>query len=85
MADTGETTADVATLSFEAALEQLGRIVRQLEDGQVALDDAITLFERANALKAHCDARLAAAEARIESIRTNAGGEATGTEPFHAG
>ena len=49
---------DLATLSFEDALEQLAGIVRQLEAGQVPLDSAISLYERATALKAHCDARL---------------------------
>ena len=77
-------SADVATLSFEAALDQLGRIVRQLEEGQVPLDEAIALYERATALKAHCDARLRDAEARIERIRLSADGAPQGTAPFDA-
>lgn len=72
----------VATLSFEAALEELGGIVRQLEEGQVPLDHAIALFERATALKGHCDERLRSAEARIERIRLSADGAAQGTAPF---
>jgi exodeoxyribonuclease VII small subunit len=74
--------SDIAALSFEDALEQLGRIVRELESGQAPLDAAITLYERATALKAHCDARLRAAEARIERIRTGADGAAVGVAPF---
>jgi exodeoxyribonuclease VII small subunit len=75
---------DLATLSFEDALEQLAGIVRQLEAGQVPLDSAISLYERATALKAHCDARLRDAEARIERIRIGSDGQPAGTSPFDA-
>lgn len=85
MSDSGSAGAqDIGTLSFEAALEELGGIVRKLEAGQVPLDSAITLYERATALKAHCDARLKDAEARIERIRLNADGAPLGTAPFDA-
>lgn len=75
---------DIASLSFEAALDELAVIVRQLEAGQVQLDAAITLYERATALKAHCDARLRDAEARIERIRVDGDGNVAGTAPFDA-
>lgn len=58
----------VATLSFEAALAELESLVRQLEAGQVPLDATIGLYDRANALKQHCEARLRDAEMRIEKI-----------------
>lgn len=74
--------ADIAALSFEAALEDLGAIVRQLEAGQVPLDGAIALYERATALRAHCDARLRDAEARIERIRLASDGTPAGLAPF---
>lgn len=73
---------DISKLSFEDALDQLGGIVRQLEAGQVPLDQAIALYERATALKAHCDARLKDAEARIERIRIGSDGAPAGTAPF---
>jgi exodeoxyribonuclease VII small subunit len=76
---------DLSTLSFEDALEQLAGIVRQLEAGQVPLDSAISLYERATNLKAHCDARLRDAEARIERIRIGSDGQPTGVSPFDAG
>ena len=76
--------ADLAALSFEAAMEELGRIVRQLEEGRVPLDEAIALYERATALKQHCDARLQAAEARIEQIRVATDGSVVGATPFDA-
>jgi exodeoxyribonuclease VII small subunit len=81
-AATQPATTDLSALSFEAALEELGSLVRRLEAGQVPLDDAITLYERAMALRAHCDARLRDAEARIERIRVGADGRAVGTAPF---
>lgn len=80
----GAPVADIAHLSFEDALEQLGGIVRQLEAGQVPLDQAISLYERATALKAHCDARLKDAEARIERIRIASDGSVSGLAPFDA-
>ncbi|MEQ1687893.1 MAG: exodeoxyribonuclease VII small subunit [Sphingopyxis sp.] len=82
MTDTA--TPDLATLSFEAALEELGRIVRELEEGAVPLDSAITLYERATLLKGHCDARLRDAEARIEAIKLSPDGQPQGTAPFDA-
>lgn len=63
-------------------MDELGRIVRQLEEGRVPLDDAIALYERATALKRHCDARLQAAEARIEQIRVAADGSVAGVAPL---
>lgn len=80
----GAPVADIAMLSFEDALDQLGAIVRQLEAGQVPLDQAIALYERATALKAHCDARLKDAEARIERIRIDSDGSPSGLAPFDA-
>ncbi|MCH7930153.1 MAG: exodeoxyribonuclease VII small subunit [Proteobacteria bacterium] len=59
---------DIAKLSFEEALEQLEEIVRQLEGGQGKLDEAIGRYERGAALKRHCEAKLKAAQAKIDKI-----------------
>lgn len=59
---------DVAALSFEAALRELEGIVSRLEQGQADLDDSIALYERGQALKCHCEQKLAAAESRLEKI-----------------
>ncbi|MEZ5896622.1 MAG: exodeoxyribonuclease VII small subunit [Parvularculaceae bacterium] len=53
---------------FEKALEELEGIVKKLEEGKVELEESITLYERGAALKAHCEAKLRAAEERIEKI-----------------
>lgn len=76
--------ADTETLSFEEALRRLEAIVQQLERGDVPLDQSITLYEEGDKLRAQCQARLAAAEARIQQIVSNGDGTATNTAPFPA-
>ncbi|MEN9684103.1 MAG: hypothetical protein RLZZ427_1854 [Pseudomonadota bacterium] len=75
-------TADIATLSFEDALRALEDIVRKLESGEVPLDMSITLYERGEALRKHCQTRLDAAQARIERIVAGPDGAAAGVQPF---
>jgi exodeoxyribonuclease VII small subunit len=65
---------DVGTLSFEDALAELEQIVRGLESGQQKLEDAITAYERGAALRRHCEAKLAEAEARVAAIVEHADG-----------
>ena len=74
----------VAELSFEAALKELEEIVSRLEQGAVDLEDSIALYERGQALKAHCEARLKAAEGRLEKVVLGARG-AEGLEPMDMG
>ncbi len=73
---------DVATLSFEKAVEELEAIVSALERGDVALDKSIEIYERGEALKKHCEALLNAAENRIEKIRLDRAGKPVGVEPL---
>jgi len=68
---------DIATLSFEDALAALEAIVRGLESGSQKLEDAITAYERGAALKKHCEAKLAEAEARVQAIVARADGTLT--------
>jgi exodeoxyribonuclease VII small subunit len=80
MPDTSEPKAlAVEDLSFEAALAELEDIVSRLEQGEVDLEDSIALYERGNALKAHCEKKLKGAEARLEKIVLGPEG-AKGTE-----
>jgi exodeoxyribonuclease VII small subunit len=65
---------DVSSLSFEDALAELEQIVRGLEGGQQKLEDAITAYERGAALRKHCEAKLAEAEARVAAIVQHADG-----------
>ena len=73
---------DIATMSFEAALEELEDIVRELETGEGNLDASITGYTRGVNLKQHCEAKLKEAEARIEKIVVGADGTVAGAEPF---
>ena len=72
-------------LSFEEALRALEEVVRQLEGGEVPLDESIGLYERGEALRRHCQARLDAAQARIEKIVQGPDGQAAAAVPFDAG
>ena len=59
---------DLSKLSFEEALTQLENIVRELESGQIKLDDAVSAYERAVALKKLCQDKLNAAALKVEKI-----------------
>ncbi len=76
---------DIETLSFEAALKRLEEIVRRLESGEASLDEAIALYGEGDRLKQQCEARLAAAQAKIERIQFGRDGVPAGTAPFDAG
>lgn len=71
----------VDTLSFEAAMDELDRVVGALEAGNVTLEESIRLYERGARLKAHCEARLKAAEEKVAAILLDEGGQPKGTEP----
>jgi exodeoxyribonuclease VII small subunit len=79
-----QTGPDIAAMSFEDALRALEEVVRKLEAGDVPLDDSISLYERGEQLRKHCQARLDAAQARIEKIVQQADGSVSGTAPFDA-
>ena len=60
--------------SFEASLEALERIVRQLESGDLPLEKSLELFEQGIRLSRECQERLSQAERRIEVLlRDNQG------------
>ncbi len=73
---------EIAELSFEAALRRLEEIVRKLESGDASLDEAIVLYGEGDRLRQQCEARLQAAQARIEKIQFGPDGSPSGTVPF---
>jgi exodeoxyribonuclease VII small subunit len=73
---------DVKAMSFENALAALEKIVDDLERGDVPLDESIRIYERGEALKAHCEKLLKAAEDKVEKIRLSREGRPVGTEPL---
>ena len=74
----------IEKLRFEEALAELETVVDRLESGEVALEQSISLYERGEALRKHCEARLKSAELRVEKIVGGADGPPE-TEPFEAG
>lgn len=68
----------VSEMTFEEAMAALEQVVSQLERGEVALEQSISLYEKGAALKAHCAAKLKSAEEKVEMIRQQEG-KAVGT------
>ncbi len=75
---------DIPKLSFEDALAELERIVQQLEDGDVPLEDSIVIYERGDALRRHCESKLKDAELKVEKIVLGPDGAAKSVEPADA-
>lgn len=57
-----------APTSFEATVRELGQIVEQLERGDLPLEQSLDLFERGIRLSKDAQARLDAAEKRVELL-----------------
>ncbi len=81
-AATDQTPDQTGELSFEDALKRLEDIVRVLEKGEAPLDQSIELYQEGDRLKRHCEARLKAAQARIEQIAFGADGKPAGVTAF---
>ena len=65
----------IQDISFEEALQQLENIVRELEGGRIKLDEAVTSYEKAVALKQFCENKLKAAQLKIEKIQITPNGK----------
>jgi exodeoxyribonuclease VII small subunit len=74
--------ADINEMSFERALKELETIVGRLERGDVDLEESISIYERGEALRDHCDRLLKQAEAKVEKLTFGADGQPTGTQPL---
>jgi len=59
---------DIAKLSFEEAIKELGNIVDKIEQGETPLQDSLEQYEKGMALIKHCREILQKAEERIEKI-----------------
>jgi exodeoxyribonuclease VII small subunit len=71
------------TKTFESSLEELERIVRELEQGELPLERSLELFERGVTLSRECQDRLNQAERRIDILMRDTKGQPT-TRPFEA-
>ena len=70
-----QATAELAELSYEAAVGELERIVAQLERGSLGLDQALAAFQRGTALARHCRQKLDEVERTIRLLVENEQGE----------
>ncbi|UUX57902.1 exodeoxyribonuclease VII small subunit [Glutamicibacter halophytocola] len=66
---TAQIPEDIAKLSYEQAREELLTVVNQLETGGVALEVSLALWERGEALAAHCENWLNGVSQRLEQAR----------------
>ncbi len=69
--------------TFETSLEELERIVRELEQGELPLEKSLELFEQGVKLSRDCQERLNQAERRIEILMRDNQGRPT-VKPFEA-
>jgi exodeoxyribonuclease VII small subunit len=60
---------DIAEMSYEAARDELVQVVSQLEQGQVTLEESISLWERGEALATRCEQWLDNARERLDRAR----------------
>ena len=67
--------------NFETSLEDLERIVRELEQGELTLEKSLELFEQGVKLSRECQERLTQAERRIEILMRDNQGRAA-VRPF---
>jgi exodeoxyribonuclease VII small subunit len=68
MAKTKSTQKSVEELSYEEALVELEGVVEALESEQSQLEDSMKLFERGQALAAHCSALLESAQLKVQKL-----------------
>ena len=69
--------------NFESSLEELERIVRELERGDLPLEKSLELFEQGVKLSRSCQERLNEAERRIEILTRDSHGRPT-VRPFES-
>ncbi len=66
----------VADLSYEQARDELIAIVARIESGTVPLEESMTLWERGEALAAHCQATLDSVQERLDAATEQAPADA---------
>ncbi len=69
--------------NFEADPEELERVVKEMESGELPLERAIELFEKGMQLSETCKKQLEEAETRMEILMKK--GSGVQAEPFRTG
>ncbi|MCY4563270.1 MAG: exodeoxyribonuclease VII small subunit [Gammaproteobacteria bacterium] len=77
MTDSTDTEID-----FEATLKELEDLVKQMESGDLGLEDSLKAFERGVRLTRQCQAALKNAELRVRALTENDDFEDLDTEPL---
>ena len=77
MTDSTDTEID-----FEATLKELEDLVKQMESGDLGLEDSLRAFERGVKLTRQCQAALKNAELRVRALTENDDFEDLDTEPL---
>ena len=70
-ADKSKAYADIAAMSYEQARDELAKVVSQLEQGAVSLEDSMNLWERGEALAKQCEEWLSGARKRLDAALAN--------------
>ena len=70
----------MAAASFEAGLQELEAIVKEMESGELPLERALELFEKGMQLSERCRKQLEEAETRVEILVKK--GDKMQPEPF---
>ena len=68
-------------VTFEQAMARLEEIVKQLEQGDASLEDALTLFEEGTRLMKKCTTQLDKAEQKVTKLLAGPDGNPK-EEPF---
>ncbi|MEM7175276.1 MAG: exodeoxyribonuclease VII small subunit [Chlamydiota bacterium] len=75
MADTATEQQQQDSLSFEEAYDRIEKILKEISQGEVALEKSLKLYEEADKLILACDRKLTTAEQKIEQLSKNRNGE----------
>lgn len=70
----GENTRSASIADFETSLNELENLVRDLEQGELSLEQSLAAFERGVKLTRECQSALKSAEQRVEQLVQNSDG-----------
>ena len=79
----GESNNSTSIADFEKSLDELQKLVRDLEQGELSLEQSLAAFERGVKLTRECQSALKSAEQRVEQLVQNSDGSLE-TRPFSA-
>ncbi|MBN1231671.1 MAG: exodeoxyribonuclease VII small subunit [Anaerolineales bacterium] len=59
---------DISSMKYEEAVKELEEIIQKLESQELPLEESISLFERGQAISAHCSQLLENAELKVQQV-----------------